>query len=783
MKKLASSIFAGLLSTTAFAQVAPPASPPSETSVDTTGQSRTLSEPIESEEIVVTAQRREENVIDVPVAVSVIDGEQLARRGSIDISDLQSLAPSVTFAQGNELRNNSIRIRGVGTDVFTTGIEPSVSTVVDGVVLQRPGSAFSDLGDVDRIEVLRGPQGTLFGKNSSAGVINVITRAPSFNEYSGTASGVIAEDNEYRVNGAVGGPIAANLAFRLAAFYRTQDGIVRNLRTNDTVNDQEALGARLKLSARASDRLTVTLSGDYTKLNSTVGALPIRVATNNPKAISTGTPVGPNNDQVNIDVQPFVNQENYGGSLTIDYELGNYTLTSITAYREFSNTSDVDLDGTQAQLVLSNFNIESSKTTTQEIRLTSPKSDVFDFVLGAFYFDGSVYNFLNRPGLNITSAAVVSINPDGTLNTTSPLGLLAGFSTVYSENISGFGQANLHLGEKLTITGGLRYLKENQRLQFTRPVAGFFNGVNAPATFAAFSPPDSFFEDDRLIGKAAVTFEATNDLTAYASYSTGYKSEGITSSLGLTAAQNAVQPAPAETSELIEAGLKMRLFDRRLSLNLTAFRTIFKDYQAQVYNAAVGLNIITSAGKVEIPGFEVEFQTNPFKGLTLNGGVTYLDAKFQELPFGPCYTGQTAALGCVPTLINGATVNVQNLNGKPFIVAPKWRFTLSGRYAAQVSEGTEAFLQFDYRWQDKVIFEISQNPFMRQREYGVGDLFVGANFDDGRYELAGFVRNVFDLQYVSNVVPNGASGGANSYIQNLPRDFGRYGGITFRAKF
>lgn len=777
--KLMAAAVAGLMSTSALAQTAPTPA----LDGTTPGKPESAEDPTQVGDIVVTAQRREENVQDVPVAVSVVSGDALARRGSTDISDLQALAPSVAFAQGNELRNNSIRIRGVGTDVFTTGIEPSVSTVIDGVVLQRPGSAFTDLGDIERVEVLRGPQGTLFGKNSSAGVVNVITRSPSFGSFSGSVSGLVAEDNEYRLNGAVGGPLAENIAFRLAAFYRTQDGVVRNRRTNDTLNDQEAFGARLKLSLRASDRLTVQFSGDYSKLNSNVGALPIRVATDNPKALSTGTPVGPGNDQVNLDVQPFVDQENYGGSVTVDYELGDYTLTSITAYREFSNVSDVDLDGTQAQLVLSNFNIESSKTTTQEVRLTSPKSDTFDFVLGAYYFDGSVFNLLNRPGLNIASAAVVSINPDGTLNRTSPYGLLAGFSTVFSENISAFGQANLHLGDRLTLTGGLRYLREKQRLEFTRPQSAFFNGTAAPATNPAFTPPDGRFEDDRLIGKGAVTFEATDDLTLYASYSTGYKSEGITSSLGLTAAQNAVQPAPAETSELIEGGVKMRLFDRRLTLNLTAFRTTFKDYQAQVYNAAVGLNIITSAGKVEIPGFEVEFQANPFEGFTLNGGVTYLDAKFKDLPFGPCFSGQTVAQGCVPTLINGATVSVQNLNGKPFIVAPDWRFTLSGRYGREVAAGTEAFVQLDYRWQDKIIFEISQNPFMRQREYGVADLIAGVNFGDGRYEISTFAKNLFDLQYVSNVVPNGASGGANSYIQNIPRDFHRYVGASFRAKF
>ncbi|MEQ7155140.1 TonB-dependent receptor [Brevundimonas aurifodinae] len=771
MKRLSFGVFfAALMSSTAMAQTMPP---------QTTGQD----EASQLDEIVVTAQRREENVQKIPVAVAVVDGQTLARRSSTDISDLQALVPSVSFAAGNELRNNSIRVRGVGTDVFTTGIEPSVSTVVDGVVLQRPGSAFSDLGDIQRIEVLRGPQGTLFGKNSSAGVVNVITQAPSFSGPTGNIGGLIAQDNEYRINGAYSAPISDTLAFRLAAFYRTQDGIVTNLYTNDTVNDQEAYGARLKLAWNPSDNLRIQFAADYSELNSSAGALPLRVATNNPKALNTGTPVGPNNDQVNNDVVPFVDQENYGASLTIDYDIGDFTLTSITAVRDFSNTSDVDLDDTQAQIVLSNFNIESSETTTQEFRLTSPASDVFDFVIGAYFFDGSVYNYLNRPGLNLASTAITSINPDGTLNRTSPYGLLTGDSTVESRNASIFGQANWHLGDRLTLTGGLRYLEEDQTLKFSRPVSAFFNGDTQPATNPAFTPPDLDFHDSALIGKAAITFEATENVTAYASYSTGYKSEGITSSLGLTQAQYDVQPAPAETSELIEAGLKTRLFDRRLTLNVTAFQTTFSDYQAQVYNAAVGLNFITSAGTVEIPGFEIEFQARPFEGFTLNGGVTKLDATFQDIPNGPCYSGQTAAQGCVPTQLGTAIVSVQNLNDKPFIVAPDIRYTLSGRYERLLFGDVEGFVQMDYRWQDDIIFEISQNPNMRQDAYGVADVSAGVSFADGRYDLTAFVKNVFDEQYVSNIVPNGASGGANSYVQNLPRDFHRYGGVTFRARF
>lgn len=734
------------------------------------------------EVVTVTAQRREENVQKIPVAVNVVSGDALERANATDVSDLAAQIPSVTFSAGNELRNNSIRIRGVGTDVFSTGVEPSVSTVVDGVVLQRPGSAFSDLGDIERVEVLRGPQGTLFGKNSSAGVINVVTRAPDFDQTSGSYSAMLAQDNEYRANAAVSGPISENTAYRMAAFYRTQDGIVTNRATGDSVNDQEAHGFRGKFAWRSDDgRSDLLLSADYSRLDADCCALPLRVASNNPRAVDTQTPVGPGNRQVNNDVMPFVRQKNYGASVTANIGLGDYTLTSITAHRRFDNDSDVDLDNTQGRFIRSNFNIESSKTTTQELRLSSPTGGAFDYIAGLYYFDGSVYNFLDRRGLNI--GAVGTINPDGSIVPTVPGddAVLTGSSTVDTRNVSVFGQANWHVGERLTLTGGLRWLDEKQRLDFVRPVAGYFNGSAAPPTNPVFGPVTGRYADTALIGKASAAYEFTPRITGYASYSTGYKSEGLAATLGLSAAQFAQLPAPAETSELFELGLKTQLFDNHLLLNVTAFRTRFDDYQAQTYNAAAGLVVLTSAGGVAVDGAEVEFVAHPIDYLSLSGGVTWLDARFVDVPNGPCYIGQTVAQGCAPAA-PGAPAT-QNLNGKPFMNAPDLRYTLSARYEAPLNSRFDGYVQGDYRWQDDVVFDISQNPQMRQKAYGVADLSTGLIFGNGRYDLGLFVKNVFDQRYVANIMAVSPAGGANAYAQQLPRDFGRYAGVTFRATF
>lgn len=772
-----------VLAVLAHAPVWAQSSAPMEDSTDTAKSAASQHQGVTALDTVkVTAQHREENVQKIPLAVSVVDAQALERSQATDISSLATLVPSVTFTAGNELRNNSIRIRGVGTDVFSTGVEPSISTVVDGVVLQRPGSAFSDLGDIERVEVLRGPQGTLFGKNSSAGVINVVTRAPDFDGTSGNFSTLVAQDNEYRVNGAISGPLSNGLAYRVAAFYRTQDGNVENLQTGHSVNDQKAYGTRGKLAWRSEDeRSDVTLSADFSKLNADCCALPLVIASNNPRAISTGTNVGRDNDQVNNDVSPYVHQKNYGASLTANVGLGDYTLTSITAWRKFDNESDVDLDDTQGRFITRNFNIESSRTTSQEVRLASPTGGAFDYIVGAYYFDGSVYNYLDRRGLNI--GAIATINPDGTVVPVVPgdQAVLTGNSVVDSRNASLFSQGNWHVTDQFTLTGGVRFIDEKQTLRFVRPVAGYFNGSSQAPTNPVFGPVTGNYSDTATIGKFSGTYEFTPQITGYASWSTGYKGEGLAATLGLTAAQFAQLPAPAETSNLLEAGLKTTLFDNALMLNLTGFRTRIDDYQAQTYNAASGLVILTSAGGVAIDGVELEFTARPHAYFSITGGVTWLDARFDGVPNGPCYTGQTPVMGCVPAAPGGASV--QNLNGKPFMNAPKWRYTLSSRYDAPLTANVDVYVQADYRWQDDVIFDISQNPNMTQRAYGVADLSAGLIFGAGKYDLGLFVKNVADQQYAANIMAVSTAGGANAYAQQVARDFRRYAGLTFRMNF
>lgn len=732
--------------------------------------------------ITVTAQHREQNAQKIALAVSVVDAQTLERRQATDISSLATIVPSVTFAAGNELRNNAIRIRGVGTDVFSTGVEPSVASVVDGVVLQRPGAAFSDLLDVERVEVLRGPQGTLFGKNASAGVISVITAAPDFERTSGTLSSLVAQGQDYRVSAALAGPLAPGVAYRLAAFYRDQDGSVYNRHDGRRLNGQQAHGARAKLAWRAPDgRSDITLSADASRLDADCCALPLVQASTSPRALLTDTDVGRGNAAVNNDVNPFVRQRNYGAALTANLGVGRHTLTSISAWRGFDNRSNVDLDDTQARLITRNDNLESSCTLSQELRLASPLGGAVDYVVGAFYFDGRVRNTLDRRGLNI--GAVAGVLDDGSVLPQVPgdLGVLRGQSTVDSRNASLFAQGNWHPLARLTLTAGARLIRERQTLHFVRPQDGNFNGSQQPPTNPAFGPVTGRYHDTAHIGRLSGTWSFAPRVTGYVAWSTGYKGQGLAATQGLTAAQFAQLPAPAETSELFEAGLKSTLLDNALMLNLTAFRTRISDYQAQTYNATSGLFLLTSAGGVAIDGVELEFIARPHRWFSVTGGVTWLDARFDDVHNGPCYNGQSAAQGCTPTLPGGAPV--QNLDGRPFMNAPQWRYVLSSRYDAPLTARIDAYVQADHRWQDTVVLDISQNPVMVQRAYGVADLSMGLIFGAGRYDLGLFVKNLGNQRYAANIMAVSSAGGLDAYAQQLARDARRYAGLTFRMHF
>ena len=718
------------------------------------------------EEVIVTAQRRTENAQHVPIAVSVVSGVSLRQIDALSIADLSELIPSVTFNVGRELRDSSIRIRGVGTDVFAGGIEPSVSTVIDGVVLAQQGSFFNDLDDLQRVEVLRGPQGTLFGKNSSAGAIAVVTRNPNFERLEASAQVLGAANGEYRVNGVISAPLSPTTAFRLAAFYRQNDGLVQDVNTGETYNDVAAYGFRGKLQWRPTDAVDLLLSIDGQRFDSNCCALPVRVASTNPIVPRTGITAGPLNDVVALGgSHVFATQKNYGAALTANVRLGDYLLTYIGGAREWTAAGDFDIDQTPAHIVTSNFNTNDAQQLSHELRLASPVFNRADYVLGLFYFGNEVRQTLDRRGTRLN--LITGINPDGTVQAPSGSELvLVADSTINTQNISAYGQLNVRPVDRLTLTAGARFISEQQDLDFFRALPSPFFGLQA------FGPVAAEYSDQATIGKAAVRFDWTDDFGSYVSYTTGYKAEGVFNAATLSPAILAAQPLDPETSQLWEIGLRSQWLEHRLTLNLTGFRTKFQNYQQQAFDRALGIFVVTNAGDVHTNGVELELAYASAQ-LSISAGVTYLDAGY-DFDTGPCYAGQTAALGCVG--------GRQDLRSGAFVNAPDLRYTLLARYAWPLAAASQFYAQVNYRWQDLVQFAYDQDPRFIQQAYGIADFKVGASFAHGRYEASAFVRNAFDQRYVANVIAQGAAGGG-AIANAIPRDFRRYLGAELLVKF
>ncbi len=522
------------------------------------------------EEIVVTANKREEKLQSVPASIVAITSDVMDKQQILQIKDFQQFAPSLNFQSGDEARLFNFSIRGVGSESFSVGIEPSVSTIVDGVVYTRPGAAFDGLGDLERVEVLNGPQGTLQGKNASAGAVVIVTKRPNRNAFEGKVDYTVAEDNDHNVSLMLTGPFNDTLAYRLYSYYKSADGQVVNVGTGKTVNDVEGHGFRGKLEFEPTDGINLLLAADYTYRDSACCGEPIRVpaASGNVTAAFTGAAVGPNSNQINFDTVQEGQQKNRGVSLEGNFKVADLTLTSLTAYREYEDFAIRDRDGTNAPftgvtaqqlfeatnpgitqaaatVLLDNLllnplsfscrgnvcgesnNLEKNGTFSQEFRLTSPGGGFFDYLFGLYYYDSAVERDLTIAGVRSNIGGNVTFPTPTTVVVNRPTAyVLADLITkVDTVNKAVFGNFNLRPVSGLTLTAGFRYLHDELKWDHKRVTGpngdhiGGGAGTN-PAGQAApganvGTPAFNFvrkFSDSALIGKLTAKYEFNPDL-------------------------------------------------------------------------------------------------------------------------------------------------------------------------------------------------------------------------------------------------------------------------------
>jgi iron complex outermembrane receptor protein len=737
------------------------------------------------EEVTVTATKRAESLQSVPVSVTALTAGVLERGNVRELGDLVKLSPGLTIGYGSQPGNFSISMRGIGTFSNGIAVESDVAVVVDDVPIGFQAAAFKDLIDVERVEVLRGPQSTLFGKSAIAGVLNIVTSAPT-HEWTGRASALITDDQEKRGGFTVSGPLSNTVRVRLTVADSDYDGNVTNLTTGRKVNGSSGLTTTGKIEWTPTDSLTLSLAPRFNRNQSTCCVSPITSLTPGlfyqgepafPAAtVLAGIPIGPDNHFIRNDTRPSGGDSKMvGGTGRIDYQfqdtsfLKGHSFSSITSTDHWRMFDYQDIDGTDAPFLLgfpvanpsginSGAAIRGSfhaKSITQEFRLTSPDDTRLRYVTGLWYAKNDLDRFLGRgPVLQQAKYLAVSSNT----------------------NYSAYANATYDLTANFALLAGLRFNK--QKIDYT------FDNFNTNPN-QHFSGAD---QENAVTGKGGVQYKWTPDIMTFATYSTGYKGQAYDLVSTFNARTAAQMPVPHETAKNYEVGLKSSLFDRRMYFNLALFHTDFHGFQTSVTSTlpdGTFLTFLNSVGHLRTQGVEVDAALKVTSNFELNGSFAYTDATVVSFPNGPCYTGQTLAQGCY---LDATNSRVQDLRGKPLNNVPKYKFNIGGEYDQPLgSLPFAAFAAVAYRWQDAVNFALSQDPRTVQKTYGIADFSIGINDNNDHYKVTVFVDNVFDKRY-ANSIGNGTSGfsgvpGAVGSTWSLPRDAFRYFGARVDVKF
>lgn len=783
-------------------------------------------------EIIVTANKRNEKLQDVAVSVQAIDSETLSNRAILSAKDFGQISPTLNFQAADEARLFNFSIRGIGTESFSVGVEPSVSSIVDGVVYTRVGSIFDGLGDLEKVEVLNGPQGTLQGKNASAGAVVITTKGPNRDEFQGKAEFGIAEHGEYAAKLMLTGPISDQLAFRVFTYYSTEDGIVRDIKTGKTVNNSESYGVRGKLLWEPADGATFTLAADWGKRTADCCAEPIRIAaaSGNVTTAFTGTPVGPLNRFVAFDTVQEGYQKNYGFSLTGDIEVGDHTLTTISAYRVYRDFAIRDRDGTPApfagvtptqlfsatnpgitpaaaltlmdNLLLNPLSfscrmtsrsatepvcgesqsLEFNKTFTQEVRIASPTGGLIDYIAGLYYYNALTGRDLTIAGVRSNIAGNVSFPTPTTVSVDRNTAyVLADMITrVRNINYAAFANVNVHPTDKFTITGGVRWVRdeiEHSLKKVTGPNGDHIGGsagtnpAGQAAPGANIGTPqfNAFrtFGTSHVLGRVTAKYDFTDDVMAYASWAHGYKGPAVDADIFVTQAGFDNSPVAPETSNSWELGLKSQFMDRKITVNLTAYKTTFSGYQTSSQGTdGSGPPVLRSAGKLFTKGIEGEITLRPMDGLRLSGNFLFADNKFGDL-------------------FLSATNNIKG--GNP-LNAPETKWGLNGSYDFGVGDwGVN--LSANYTWTGETLFTnladaTNPNSIWIRDSFGVANAAINITTPGDRVKLGLYVKNLFNKHYVASLRRiSGSVGGAGAVAQALPRDFDRYVGANLTINF
>ena len=624
------------------------------------------------EEVIVTATKRAESLQDIPITVNALSENTIQEAGIHDISDVAVLVPSLTVSSNINPFASALRIRGFGTSQNDPALEASVAFILDGVYMGSSGLAMSDLTDIERIEVLQGPQGTLYGKNSNAGVVSVITKTPNIDETEGFVEASLGDYSMQRYVGSVTGPINESVAYSLAGSWYETDGWMES-DTGDDLNDAKDWNIRGKLLWLPTDALSVQLTAAHVDRDtSCCAADATQTAAVTDQLVAQGLPV-PNNDgfdyKNNVNIDSNFDMKSDGVNIKLDYELDTAVLTSLTAWNDYDYKSSTDADRSQLDILGIVDDKYTGEQYSQEFRLTSELDGPLQYMAGAFF----AYEERTRGG---TGEGVVVVGDDMLTVAGAQTGLGPVFGalvqpgdTVFFDNkwttetYALFGQSTYNITEDWATTLGIRYTTETKDADlFTQPVSTALSfGTGRSLVEQGFAPIDESFnrESDGFTGLANLTYFMNQETMVFTSVSTGTKSGGFNGVAG----EGESREFKDEDTTNYELGIKSQLFDNRLQVNASAFYTEFSDLQFLAQQPSGVGTFVSNAAEGTSTGVDLNFSAAPWQFLMLSGGLQYLDAKYTDgeldelnldVPFAPTWSGNVSATLLLP-LADGVT--------------------------------------------------------------------------------------------------------------------------------
>lgn len=664
-------------------------------------------------EIIVTAQKREESLQRTPISLAAFTADQLEKSLIQDLYDVGIQTPGMIV---NKEIVGKIYIRGIGAENLTIGGDPGVAVHTDGAYVARTSAAIFDLYDVERVEVLRGPQGTLYGRNATGGTINILSKAPT-DEFEGNISAEFGNYDYIRLGAMVSGPIVEDKVLARAAIVKSdRDGFTPNLFTGVDLFDEDLLMGRFRLRFLPSDNVTIDLIADFSKDDSSPAPFK-QLEFSDLFEGTLGATDPPGLRPVSQESPVTEMQDQFGITGIINWDLENFTFTSVTAYRD--TEFEAVFDGDAVDITYQNFeNLDDTQQFSQEFRLSSNMSDQYNWIIGAFYFkdEGDTRIFIPIPGLGFDILHVATQETDA---------------------FAIFGQGTYFVSDRVALTLGLRYNSEDKNAtQFTD--FGFIPPLNQ----------DLNAESDEFTPKFGLEFYASDDVLWFASATRGFKSGGFTF--------NGFQPNfDPEFVWAYEVGVKSRLASGAVTLNGSAFYYDYTDLQVSKLENNAG--VITNAADATIYGAEIELLAQATEELRLNVGLSFLNAEFDEF------------LTEDPSNLQLGTID---LAGNSLPRSPEFSANVGAEYSLSLNNASDLTFRIDYQYQEKSFFTAFNRDLSAQESFSIVNARAGYTSETGTWQVAAYVRNALDEDYFLNILESGVEAGKPEGFVAAPRTYG-----------